>query len=240
MASKSDLVFGLLTNECYEDLVNNYHITPACFSFLVSKVLGYGIIAGSSIVKVPQILKIAAKKSAEGLDASMFAIELLGYIITLSFSYISHLPISTYGEYLFMTIQNCIILFLIHLHGPGFTPAFFGGAIGFISLGGALLSGYVEKQYLSYLQTAVIPVLIFGRLPQIWKNFQQGHTGHLSAVTFFLQFAGSAARIYTTWRETKEIPLMLAFIIGTVLNGIIFVQIITSPKVQPKKQKKVV
>ena len=46
--------------------------------------------------------------------------------------------------------------------------------------------------------TANIPMIVLGKLIQAVKNFQNGHTGQLSAITVFLLTAGSLARIFTS------------------------------------------
>lgn len=48
---------------------------------MLSKALGYLIILGSLIVKVPQILKILQSNSVEGLSLEMFVLEIVGYSI---------------------------------------------------------------------------------------------------------------------------------------------------------------
>ena len=71
-------------------------------------------------------------------------------------------------------------------------------------------------------------------------------TGNLAFVTFFLGFAGSAARLATVLVETDDFLYRLQFIIGTLLNGILVLQFLMywNNKVQPgdkegdKKKKK--
>jgi mannose-P-dolichol utilization defect protein 1 len=46
---------------------------------MLSKLLGYLIILGSAIVKVPQIRKILRENSVEGLSLEMFVLEIIGY-----------------------------------------------------------------------------------------------------------------------------------------------------------------
>lgn len=46
---------------------------------MLSKALGYLIILGSLIVKVPQIMKILNSNSVEGLSLEMFVLEIIGY-----------------------------------------------------------------------------------------------------------------------------------------------------------------
>lgn len=87
-------------------------------TLLLSKAVGYAIIAGSLMLKVPQIMKILQAKSVEGLSFTMYILELVGfafsllvaqfgsYTITMGYSFNSHFPISTWGEYIPITIQS--------------------------------------------------------------------------------------------------------------------------------------
>lgn len=45
---------------------------------MLSKIIGYVIILGAIIVKVPQILKMMGAKSAEGVSGAMFFLEIVG------------------------------------------------------------------------------------------------------------------------------------------------------------------
>jgi mannose-P-dolichol utilization defect protein 1 len=57
----------------------------------------------------------------------------------------------------------------------------------------------VNDQHLAMLQAATIPVTLLSRIPQIVSNFQSKSTGQLSALTIFLYFFGSLARVFTTY-----------------------------------------
>lgn len=70
------------------------------------------------------------------------------------------------------------------------------------------------KAHLSYLritmQGCITPIVIASRLPQIWESFKNKSTGQLSFITWFLNFGGSVARIFTTIQEVDD-PLGMLF-----------------------------
>ena len=68
---------------------------------------------GAVFMKVPQILKIHDEKSAEGLKESMFYFDYLMLIQIAAFSTYDNLPFTVYGETLFLSIQDIIIIFQI-------------------------------------------------------------------------------------------------------------------------------
>ena len=50
------LQLGLMTNECFNKLIVHRDLAhTACLKSTVSKTLGVGIVAGSSMVKLPQV-----------------------------------------------------------------------------------------------------------------------------------------------------------------------------------------
>ena len=50
-----------------------------CVKFTISKGIGFAIVAGSSILKLPQIIKIVSGKSVAGLAAISYYIEVCIY-----------------------------------------------------------------------------------------------------------------------------------------------------------------
>lgn len=48
---------------------------------MLSKLLGYAIIAGSIGVKLPQIMSIFTSKSAKGVSLMMFVLETIGLVL---------------------------------------------------------------------------------------------------------------------------------------------------------------
>src|SRR5690349_625782 len=69
---------------------------------------------------------------------------------------------------------------------------------------GTLVSGLVPLDVLKLLQSFSIVIFTSSRVPQIYSNFRAGSTGQLAFLTFFLNFIGSLARIFTTMQETKD------------------------------------
>ena len=60
--------------------------------------MGYGILAGSTLVKVPQLLNVVRARSAEGLNPFSFGLETLGLLIATTYGFLMQLPFSAFGE----------------------------------------------------------------------------------------------------------------------------------------------
>ena len=89
-ASAEKLLFGLITPTCKDSLLafatNGATFDSACFNALLSKVLGYAIIAGSCAVKLPQVLKLIAAGSAQGLSPSGMYFETVSLLFNIVYN----------------------------------------------------------------------------------------------------------------------------------------------------------
>ena len=61
------------------------------------------------------------------------------------------------------------------------------------------------REYLPYVQLATIVLFVLSRLWQVITNFRERSTGELSGLTLFMNAAGSAARIFTSSQEVKQV-----------------------------------
>eukprot|EP01135_Chromosphaera_perkinsii_P001056 Nk52_evm6s158 gene=Nk52_evmTU6s158 len=201
----------------YEDL--------DCIKLVISKVLGMAIIAGSLLIKLPQIFNILKAQSGFGISLSSFLLECVGYIITVAYNYARRFPLSTWGEYLNLTAQDMVIIILL-FHFSGRIVE----CILFLSL--AASGGYliyfelVPMRILLLAQAATIPIFTLSKLPQIWQNYSNQHTGLVSGATTFLNFAGSWARVFTTLQEVNDPLILTGFLVGSGLNTVLFFQLI--------------
>ncbi|KAL6639234.1 hypothetical protein ACP70R_022964 [Stipagrostis hirtigluma subsp. patula] len=143
----------------------------ACLLPLASKLLGYGIVAASTTVKLPQILKILKHGSVRGLSVASFELEVVGYTIALAYCIHKELPFSAYGELAFLLIQVWFFRYC------GLAPT--------------VLAGKIDPALFEVLYASQHAIFFFARLPQIWKNFTNKGTGELSFLTCFMNFAGS-------------------------------------------------
>lgn len=82
---------------------------------LLAKTVGYSIIVGSSLIKLPQILKIINAKSSTGISFWGQLFELLACSATYTYGYANKFPFSSYGESLFLLIETFLICFIVLL-----------------------------------------------------------------------------------------------------------------------------
>lgn len=95
-----------------------------CIKLLISKLLGIGIVFGyidlciyylsrGAILKVPQIMKIVSARSVAGISFASYLLETICYSISVCYNYRNGMPWTTYGESIFITVQNFIVLLLL-------------------------------------------------------------------------------------------------------------------------------
>lgn len=216
----------LMSEKCYDNyfLEHNFLDIP-CFKALLSKGLGLAIIAGSVLVKVPQVLKILNSKSGEGINIMGVVLDLLAISFHLSYNFMHGYPFSAWGDNTFLAIQTvAIAVLVIYFNGRKLQAGAF--LIGYLVLMFVLNSGLTSMKVLFTIQSCNIPILLVGKLSQAYTNYQAGSTGQLSAATVIMMFAGSVARIFTSIQETGDTMIIVTFIASTFANGVILSQLI--------------
>lgn len=203
----------------------------------LSKGLGFALILGSILVKLPQILKIWRNKSGEGISLLSVSFDLSAIMIYGCYSIVNEFPFSSWGDSFFLLLQTLLIACLI-LHYSGRTMMAFLYAMLYTSVFLVFISGYTPKDFLWTLQGFNIPILLVGKLSQALTNFKNGHTGQLSAVTMFMMCAGSAARIFTSIQETGDFMSILTYCVSTSANAVIVLQILYYWNVDATKMEK--
>ncbi|XP_020248090.1 mannose-P-dolichol utilization defect 1 protein homolog 2-like isoform X2 [Asparagus officinalis] len=186
--------------------------TKDCLLPLISKILGYLIVAGSTTVKIPQIYKILKHNSVRGLSVAAFELEVVGYTIALAYCLHKGIPFSAYGELLFLLIQAIILVAIIY---------YYSQPVG---------AKVWMKAFLWFYVTGMHNELF---------NLQNKSVGELSFLTCFMNFAGSVARVFTSMQENTTMSMILGSLLAVVTNGTILSQMFIYWKLQAKKEKKV-
>ncbi|EMS52174.1 hypothetical protein TRIUR3_32226 [Triticum urartu] len=190
----------------------------------LSTVLGYFIIAGSTFIKLPQILKILKHGSVRGLSVASFELELIGYTIALAYCIHKGLPFSAYGELAFLLIQGTISNSMEIQMGNVEKSLSFSNTADFVfilpafpkqwlfrycGLAPTVLAGKIDPGLFEILYASQHAIFFCARVPQIWKNFTNKSTGELSFLTSFMNFAGSLVRVFTSIQEKTPLSGIL-------------------------------
>ena len=104
----------LMSPKCYEDIfIKNDFNNVDCIKMIISKLLGYLIVAGAFTLRVPQILKIVAAKSGDGISVTSEYLMIVSVFASLSYGYHKKFPFSSYGDTYFLYAQAIIVALLV-------------------------------------------------------------------------------------------------------------------------------
>jgi len=197
----------------------------ACWSRLVAKALGCGIILGAFLNKAPIIINLIDAESSEGLSRSSLYFDVMVYANGFAYGFLEGYPLTAYGENAALILQSIVIVLLAWKFTPSvtFTEKAVVGVIAFAY--SVFVSNILPPNQYYLLMAAIWPAMIYARGSQIYATYQVKHTGAQSIITTTMNLAGSSIRILTTLKEVGwDVPALTGFGISVVLNSIAFVQ----------------
>ncbi|KAL4307897.1 hypothetical protein HN51_042328 [Arachis hypogaea] len=210
-----------------------------CLLPLISKLLGYAIVAASTTVKLPQIMKILKHQSVRGLSMISFELEVVGYTIALAYCLHKGLPFSAYGELLFLLIQALILVAIIYYYSRPLRTTTWIRALIYCAVAPTILAGQIDPFLFEALYASQHAIFLSARIPQILKNFSNRSTGELSFLTSLMNSAGSMVRVFTSLQENAPKSVVMGSAIGVATNFTILSQILfyQKPRVTEKEKK---
>ena len=155
-----------------------------CALKVISKVLGFLIILGSFGFKLPQIFAVVSAKSAKGLSFTAMELDIFVFLASLGFSLRRKLPASAFGEQATVLAQNIALLLFARYYAKTIGLRLLLTAVAF--LGACATIFYLPEQFVPFLPVIAVVASVASRLPQIFANYHQKHTGRLSTVTVAL------------------------------------------------------
>ncbi|KYK67481.1 PQ loop repeat-containing protein [Toxoplasma gondii TgCatPRC2] len=103
--------FLLVNPRCTETLLAPFQDFQ-CAKQVVSACLSIGILVGGSLVKLPQLVKILRAQSVAGLAEMSVFVEAISASIFVAYNVLERHPFTTWGEMLFVSLQNLCTLLL--------------------------------------------------------------------------------------------------------------------------------
>ncbi|KAL0233897.1 hypothetical protein PCE1_002402 [Barthelona sp. PCE] len=224
--------------ECTMDFLT-FKWSQECFFYLLRTGLGFGIVLGSAIIKLPQILSIMSKKSAGGLLYSSILLEMLNCLSTVVYATRKNFEFSVYGESVFLLLQNMFI-FVLMLHYNGQLASIKGMALFWstIIIGSLLPTKATPDVIIKTLVSLQTVFGLLGRVPIIVKNLRSKSTGSLSFFTYFATALGGLIRFVTFYISTKDVIGSIAHFSSALCNIIIAVQIRMYKPTKKEEMKK--
>ena len=202
-----------------------------CVSLFFSKLIGFGLIAFSCVLKIPQLVQIVLHRSGRGLSLSSLFMEIVANVLAYAYHRHKGFPISTFGETIVILIQNLLIAFFVTHFSPKYNIITWNS---FIILNSCIVFG-VEKGIIgdvlmNWLWRICLPLSVAYKIPQILSTYRAKCKGELSTLSCFLTLMGSCGRVFTTLRELHDWSVLTMYLLNVLLNGTILVESIIYPK----------
>lgn len=166
------------------------------------------------VLKFPQIFVLMRAKTSAGISLNSLLLELVGYIVFVTYQMYYDYPPPTYLEYPILIAQDVILLLLI-LQYNGCLRQSLIYTILFVG-GWRLLT--VDKLVIDTamsLCTLISAASKFAQLQCLWKSKD---AGQVSALTWALATYTCMARIYTASVTTGDMLVLVRFVVMTLLN----------------------
>ncbi|XP_034940212.1 mannose-P-dolichol utilization defect 1 protein homolog [Chelonus insularis] len=216
----------IFTKECQKQFFTHFNFFHVeCLKSSLSKVLGLGIVGGSMMVKIPQVIKIYQSKSSEGINLLSVLLDLFVITAMASYSFVNGFPFSAWGDSVFLGIQTLAIA-LLCLHYTGQTGKATAFLSGYLAVIFAVVIGMAPTNFLWLCQTVNIPIILLSKFAQAYTNYQNSSTGQLSAITCLMLLFGSLARIFTSIQETGDLSMIVTYLCSSSANALIAGQLI--------------
>lgn len=221
-----------VNQECCDSILIDWNFqNKACILLFFSKAIGYGLIAFSSILKIPQLIQIIIHKSGKGLSMTSLYMEIVANVLAFAYHRQKRFPFSTFGETILIMIQNILIAFFVTHFASNYNFFIWNS---FLIINSCLIFA-VERHLIcdktmAMLWGICLPLSIAYKVPQIYHTWKAKCKGELSPLSCFLTLMGSCGRVFTTIREVKDFSVLLMYILNVVLNGTIFLQSLYYPK----------
>jgi mannose-P-dolichol utilization defect protein 1 len=215
----------LWTPECYTTWFTDYDIFHlGCLKSIISRGLSFGIIVGSSILKVPQMYNFYKTKSTSGVSSAMLYLDVISFTPSPIYNMMMYHPFFTYGEQVIVLTENIILVLMLWYYNQNSTSKCLGISIMYSLIVFGFFHAPQSIWWTYPLLGAAAAVL--GRIPQITENYANQYTGTLSAFTFILNSLGGVARMFTTMNSTGDLYIATSQFIGVIFSIIVLVQII--------------
>ncbi|XP_012551521.2 PQ-loop repeat-containing protein 3 [Bombyx mandarina] len=180
-------------------------------------------ILSSLFLKVPQIMSIREKRSAEGIYIQAMLMEIIGFTIMSLYNYTNKYNIMTYMEYPIILFQVYVMFYFVLKYKnmlnlpiiPVMVASYFASVFGFVM-------DLLPKQVLSYLVPFCTPLSGFAKVTYIYGIIKSGNADAVSLTTWIISVLTNLARVFTVYVDSGDGKLLANFIISTLLSSGVF------------------
>ncbi|KAL7527843.1 hypothetical protein ACHAWF_002326 [Thalassiosira exigua] len=213
-------------------------LTALCFSRLLARCVGIGIVLLSCANRAPVIRNLLTSKSAVGMSVGGTYGEVIMYSNAALYNFLRGNPFTAYGETVSVLLQVLVVVALIwrydiKMKAGDAAMAVAGYAIYLFVVFRCLMLRTkrpftVLTPDTHYVLMVCNPlVLIYSRGAQIRENYANKQTGAQSVVTTSMNLAGSLVRMVTTIKEVGyDFHILRSYGASAFLNSVLLGQIL--------------
>ncbi len=210
--------------------INNvFNFEMKCISFFLSKGLSIILIFFSLISKLSQILSMYRDKNIKSLNSISIFSNVLTFIFASTYCFHMKYPVLSYGECIIILIQNITIFILFwkyqkekysNIKNLIFTILI----ILFLII--ALKLDIINEKIWIKIYSSTFTLTSISKISQLYSSYKAKSTGPLSAFNFIFGMGSSLIRIFTSFKETGDLILILNYCYNFMLNFAVLSQII--------------
>ncbi|XP_018969709.1 solute carrier family 66 member 3-like [Cyprinus carpio] len=174
------------------------------------------------VLKFPQIFALMRARATAGVSLNSLLLELLGFIVFMSYQMFYDYPPVTYLEYPILIAQDVIVLLLILHYNRNMKHSLIYAAL-FVG-GWQLLT--VQKWVIDLAMSLCTFISAGSKLAQLQCLWRSKDSGQVSALTWALATYTCLARIFTTIITTGDAQVLIRFVVMSILNMWVTVTVI--------------
>ncbi|XP_046977267.1 solute carrier family 66 member 3 [Vanessa cardui] len=191
-------------------------------------------------LKVPQILYLRKKQSADGIYIQAMLMEITGFTIVTLYNYTNQYSVMTYLEYPIILLQIYVLLYYVlkfkgYLSAPVvplLITAYFAAVLSFVV-------GILPREILSYLVPLCTPLSGSAKVTYIYGIIKAANADAVSLTTWIISVLTNISRLFTVYVDSADTKLMINFIVSTTLSAGVLATALyyQSYSTKPKPQK---
>ncbi|XP_051945718.1 solute carrier family 66 member 3-like [Xyrauchen texanus] len=166
------------------------------------------------VLKFPQIFVLMRAKATNGVSLNSLLLELVGFIVFMSYQMYYDYPPLTYLEYPILIAQDVVVLLLILHYNRNMKHSLIYATV-FVG-GWQLLT--VQKWVIDLAMSLCTLISAGSKLAQLQCLWRSKDSGQVSTLTWGLATYTCLTRIFTTMITTGDTQVLIRFVIMSILN----------------------
>ncbi|KAM4723489.1 solute carrier family 66 member 3 [Anableps anableps] len=166
------------------------------------------------VLKFPQIFVLMRAKCSTGISLNSLLLELIGFIVFVTYQMYYDYPPPTYLEYPILIAQDVILLLLILYYNGSLRQSL---VYALLLVGGWRLLT-VERWIIDLAMSLCTFISAASKFAQLQCMWSTKDAGQVSALSWGMATYTCMARIYTTSVTTGDMQVLVRFVAMTLLN----------------------